>query len=387
MLNRILEISKRASKGGRRKIKLILLTIGEVNKNGLLWTEENVRRNLDSLKLISIVAELDDEKTVPNGHGLTGIYKSDISGRVDAFFENSEVVGALEKGEIEDAEIDGVMKRVLVGYGYIYYQRYPKFFEWLKKNILLSNIDSSIEIVGFEENDGEIIYEEGDNITDELRTPRDFDFSATAILSVPPADDNAIVLEVANKLNKEETKKMDELEMKTMIAEIKAAIAEVISKNDVLLAKIDELNVTVEEKDTAIVDLEAQCGMVKEEMSAKDVRISELEAEMVIKKDELDKVAMASKVTEMESAIKDFTKDEVEVAKELIEKFKEAPLVSEVNEIVAKINEGIVAKLIEDRKKVSEVNSDKDTKDIDIFSEICEAEADANEDYEDISIY
>ena len=52
-MNKVLEMSKRMSKGGRKRIRMVLLTIhkdGEMNKNGITWEEQNVLNNLESIK-------------------------------------------------------------------------------------------------------------------------------------------------------------------------------------------------------------------------------------------------------------------------------------------------------------------------------------------------
>ena len=59
MENHILEINKQISKGGRKNIRMILLTIheeGEMNRNGITWIEQYVLDNLESIKGIPICA-------------------------------------------------------------------------------------------------------------------------------------------------------------------------------------------------------------------------------------------------------------------------------------------------------------------------------------------
>ena len=72
----ILEMGSRKTKGGRRYIKMALLTIHDneedTNLNGLHWTEQNVLANIESIKGMPICCEFaDDTKTVPLGHGYT----------------------------------------------------------------------------------------------------------------------------------------------------------------------------------------------------------------------------------------------------------------------------------------------------------------------------
>ena len=230
MLNNILEISKRSSKGGRIKIKIALLKIHddieETNKNGLHWKEEYVQNALDSIKMMPICASFcDDDKRVPYDHGFTGEEVGE-DGVHEPIFENSETVGSFEYGAIETVSINGVDTKVLCGYGVLFNQRYPSFVKWVRENYALNKVDTSIEIMGLPFNDNKIIYEET-NPTDEYRTPKDFLFSASAILSVSPADDNAIVLEVAQK---QENKKEENKNMEFTIDDIKTTIQATITE-------------------------------------------------------------------------------------------------------------------------------------------------------------
>lgn len=209
-MNKILELSSKSSKGGRRKIKMVLLTLhneGETNLNGISWKEEYVLNNLESIKGIPICASFIDseDKEIPLDHGYTETVELG-NGKSEPLFNNSECCGVIEEAKIEDLEIDGEMKRVLVGYGVLFYQRYKKFCDYIKQNILLSEVKSSIEIVG--KDGGTIVYDGGYN--EKIRYPQVFDFSATAILgSVKEADENCYVLEVAQKKEQEEKQIMD----------------------------------------------------------------------------------------------------------------------------------------------------------------------------------
>ena len=256
MLGKILEISKQTSKGGRVPIKIALLKIHEdekeTNKNGLHWKEEYVLNAIDSVKLMPICASFCDEtKSTPLDHGLTG-EEIDNDGVREPLFENSETVGCFESANIEDVNVNGNDIRALVANGFLYNQRYPNFVKWVRQNKALGNVDSSIEIMGLETNDNKIIYEEAEP-KDEFRTPKEFVFSGTSILSVSPADDNAIVLEVAQKQENKEDKTLDEKELKELI---QSTISETNSKNEELLAKITELNSTISEKDSVIAEKE-----------------------------------------------------------------------------------------------------------------------------------
>ena len=153
MLNNILEVSKRASKGGRVPIKIALLKIHddptETNKNGLHWKREYISNAIESAKMMPICAEfINDDKDIPLGHGLTGsAINSD--GLEEPEFLNSETVGVIEGASIEEVKKDNDTFDVLVGSGYLYNQRYPKFVSWVRKNCATNEVDTSIEIIGY----------------------------------------------------------------------------------------------------------------------------------------------------------------------------------------------------------------------------------------------
>ena len=108
MNNQILEIGSKKIKGGRRSIKMVLLTIHDgtdTNLNGLHWKEEFVLNNLDSLKSMPICCEfLGDEKEVPHGHGYTDNVVVE-GNKSEPVFRNSECVGVIEYGKIETLEV------------------------------------------------------------------------------------------------------------------------------------------------------------------------------------------------------------------------------------------------------------------------------------------
>ena len=101
---KILEMSNRSDRGGRKKIRMALLTIHqnptETNENGIHWDENYVRANMDSLSGMPICASfLDEDKEIPFDHGLTEIREVE-NGVKDAFYENSEVVGIYPEGKL-----------------------------------------------------------------------------------------------------------------------------------------------------------------------------------------------------------------------------------------------------------------------------------------------
>lgn len=382
MFNNILEISKRASKGGRVPIKIALLKIHddpkETNLNGIHWDESYIQNAIDSAKMIPICAEFcDEDKSTPLGHGLTG-EEIDSDGVHEPVFENSETVGVIESANIETVNINGVDTKVLAGSGVLYNQRYPKFVKWVRNNFALGTVDTSIEIMGLESNDNKIKYLE-DKPTDKFRTPTDFVFSGTAILSVQPSDSNAVVLEVAQKLNKEEQIKMDEKELKELIH---STILEANNKTSEYDAKIEELNSQLVEKDNTISELNATVEQVQKALDDLKKEHETYWAERDALEKELGKLKAEARIGELNSAIEGFTDDEKKFAESEINAFNENPIDGDVNAIVDKIYAGIgqaSKKAVEDAK-IAEQNAAKENETIDIFSEVNSDNADNEED-------
>lgn len=393
--NNILEISKRASKGGRVPIKIALLKIhenkSETNKNGIHWDETFVTNSMDSAVMMPICTEfVDDTKSTPLGHGLTDIIV-DNDGVSSPIFENSETVGAIESVAIEtisDGEND---IKVLVGNGVLYSQRYPSFVKWVRTNYATSSVDTSIEVMGLPENNNKIIYLE-EEPTDEFRTPKDFLFSGTAILSLSPADDNAIVLEVAQK-KKEEEKNMD-FDMDELKSVIKATMTELNSNEEETAIKIAELNSQLAEKENVItqkneeiIELNANVEQVQKALDdlKKEHETYWVEREALEK--ELGKLKAERRIDELNNAVAEFTDEEKKFAELEINSFNEDPINGDINAIVDKIYSGIgqaSKKALEDAK-VAEINSAKESNVEDIFSEMC-TDTHVEED-EDINIF
>lgn len=397
MLGKILEISKQTSKGGRVPIKIALLKIHEdekeTNKNGLHWKEEYVLNAIDSVKLMPICASFCDEtKSAPLDHGLTG-EEIDNDGVREPLFENSETVGCFESANIEDVNVNGNDIRALVANGFLYNQRYPNFVKWVRQNKALGNVDSSIEIMGLKTNDNKIVYEESEP-KDEFRTPKEFVFSGTSILSVSPADDNAIVLEVAQKQENKEDKTLDEKELKELI---QSTISETNSKNEQLLAKITELNSTISEKDSVIAEKEEKIvelnATVEQVQKALDDLKKEHEtywSEREALEKELGALKAKARIGELNTAIEGFSDEEKKYAESEINSFNEKPLEGNIDAIVDKIYAGIgqASKKADTEAKVAEQNSAKENKDnevIDIFSEMCSETQDNEE--ENVNIF
>ncbi len=373
MLNGILEVAKRASKGGKVPIKIALLKIhtdiNETNENGLHWNKEYVTNASESAKMIPICAEFcDDTKSVPFGHGLTGEARN-AEGLDEPLFENSDVVGVIESTSVENIQIKDTEVLALVGSGYLYNQRYPKLVKWVRDNYALGTVDTSIEIMGTAENNNKIVYLEG-TPAPEYRTPKEFVFTGTAILSVAPADTNAIVLEVAEKKVEKEDNKMGDNELKALIQN---TIAEACSKNDELTAKITELNETITSKDSEIAELNASVEKLQKDLDdakkEQEGAVSEREA---LEK-QLGEMKTSQKLAELNTLLKKYTEDEQAFASNEINAFKEKPLEGDLSEIKSKICVGIVEKQ-KSEEKTSEINSAKEETVEDIFAEMCSVE-------------
>ncbi|MSA02158.1 hypothetical protein GKG47_08900 [Lactonifactor sp. BIOML-A3] len=396
MLNNILELSKKATQGGRVPIKIALLKIhedvNETNKNGIHWELEYVKRAMESAKMMPICAEFcTEEKSTPFGHGLTETIISD-DGIKEPLFQNSETVGVIENVSIEDiSEGDSTIK-VLCGNGYLFNQRYPNFVKWVRQNYALSQVDTSIEIMGLPENNNKISYLE-DNPTDEYRTPMAFLFSGTAIISLSPADDDAVVLEVAQKQKIKEENKLMEFNLEDFKSAIKSTILECNAKDETFISEINELTEQLKEKETCIEEKEKEICALTASVEQVQKALDELKAEHdsywtereVLEK-ELGKLRAEKRISELNEAIKEFTDDERKFAESEINSFNENPMNSEIDAIVSKIYAEIGKAKKATDEKVTELNSKKFDVDVDdIFSEMC-AEALTSED-DDTNIF
>ena len=365
-MNKILEINKRISKGGRKNIRMVLLTIheeGEMNRNGITWVEQYVLDNLESIKGIPICATfLDEDKEDLYDHGYTETVESE-DGKSEPLFLNSESVGVIEDAKIEVIEIDGETKKVLVGYGYIFCQRYPNLCEKLES----SKVKSSIEIMGTDENDRKIIYDGG--YKEKGRKPMVFDFTGTCLLGVLEADENCYVLEVAENKNKEEKLNMDE---NKIIEVIQKAITETNAVKADTETKIAELNSQIEAKDAEIKEANEAKEVAENNASEKDSKIAELEAENAKLKEELAACKKREACEAFDAMLVNYTDDEKKCVESEINAYKENPLDGNADEIISKICRNIVEnqKKAEADAKIAEQNEVKENETIDIFSEV-----------------
>lgn len=363
-MNKILEINKRV--GGRKNIRMVLLTIheeGEMNRNGITWVEQYVLDNLESIKGIPICATfLDEDKEDLYDHGYTETVESE-EGKSEPLFLNSESVGVIEDAKIEVIEIDGETKKVLVGYGYIFCQRYPNLCEKLES----SKVKSSIEIMGTDENNRKIIYDGG--YKEKGRKPMVFDFTGTCLLGVLEADENCYVLEVAENKNKEEKLNMDE---NKIIEVIQKAITETNAVKADTETKIAELNSQIEAKDAEIKEANEAKEVAENHASEKDSKIAELEAENAKLKEELAACKKREACEAFDAMLVNYTDDEKKCVESEINAYKENPLDGNADEIISKICRNIVEnqKKAEADAKIAEQNETKENETIDIFSEV-----------------
>ena len=255
----IYEISSENKIVGRRPIKVVLHEVfpddTQFQENGISWKEEYVLANLHSVVGMSIVVEfLTEDRDVPYGHGMTDIRDEDNL----PLFEDATMVGHFDKAYVDDVEIGGVMKRVLIAEGTLDEMRYPKFVAWLRENMTDSVVKGSVEIVGKPEHEGHIIYSGG--WKDQGRVPQFYDYSGYAILGVKPADEAAIVMELNNKKSNKEDQKMEEKlkELMAAVTGISTGISESNSKWDEYWAKVDGLQAQITQLNADIKQKEAE---------------------------------------------------------------------------------------------------------------------------------
>jgi hypothetical protein len=266
---------------GRVRIKMSALEIvpnkSYYNDNGISWLEPYINDNIKSaIGMDYVVSWLDEENQIPNDHGKR-FYDED--GNIQ--FEGV-VVGSVLDAYIEDVEIDGVTKKLLMTEGYLNSQRYGKFVKWLKEEVQNGKVYGSIEINGKGKNkniiyEGEYIDKDGNLLTP--RVPKIYDFSALAILHniVEPADKNSQVFEVnskeENNLNinnksSEGGKEMDE----KLILELNNKIEDKTNEINNLKSNIEAKNVEVNTLTTKVTELETKLS----EMNSTLVEVNKL---------------------------------------------------------------------------------------------------------------
>ena len=400
------ELSSKKYKNGRRKFTATLYELQppecvvddvgtKYNKNGITFLEEYAKKQLDSIKDMSVrVSFIDDERTIISDHGETGII-NDMP-----VFENATTVGHFVKGWIDDVEINGETKRCVLGEGYLDEMCYPAFVASLESDLNNNvSVDGSIEIYKTKDNEG-IVYKNG--WLEKGRIPVEYVHSGWDMVMFP-ADSSSTLIELNN--NKEEKTKM-EFNMSEIKETIQSVISECNDKSADYETKISELNSQIETKDAELASKESTISELN--ASVEDLRktLKQMEedrdtywAERTILEQELAKAKVAEKLAELDDSLAEFNAEEKDVAKDDIKKLKENinackkteelnEVTSEINSIKSKICMAIVEKQkkAESEARIAEQNSFKETKVEDIFSEICE-EKNKDEKFEDVNIF
>ena len=387
----IYEISSENKIAGRRPIKVVLHEIFPDNtrwqENGISWKEEYVQANLHSVVGMSIVAEfLTEDRDVPYNHGMTDVREEDKL----PLFEDATMVGHFDKAYVDDVEIGGVTKRCLVAEGTLDEMRYPKFVAWLRENMADSVVKGSVEIVGKPEHDGYIIYSGG--WKEEGRVPQYYDYSGYAILSVKPADEAAIVMELNNKKLDKEDGTMDEKTKNELMAAVTGAVSEVNSKWEEYWAKVDTLLAEISQLKADIAQKEADIKQLQAEAAAKEAAEAGLteanaakeaaEASLVEANAKITEMQNAAAVAELNAALAPYTEEQRAVAKEDIDAFNSNPGSVEINSIVGKICTAMVQTARE--SKIAETNA---ASQIDVFGMTDDAGKKENTDPADVDVF
>lgn len=390
----IYEISSENRIAGRRPIKVVLHEIFPDNtrwqENGISWKEEYVRANLHSVIGMSIVAAfLTEDRDVPYDHGMTEVREEDRL----PLFEDATMVGHFDKAYIGDVEIEGVTKRCLIAEGTLDEMRYPKFVAWLREHMAESTVKGSVEIVGKPEHDGYIIYSDG--WKDEGRVPQDYDYSGYAILSVKPADEAAIVMELNNKKTDKEDETMDEKTKNELMAAVASAVSEVNSKweeywakVDALQADISQLKADIAQKEADIKQLQADYDKEYAAKEAAELGLTEAnaakeaaEASLNEANAKIAEMGNAAAVAELNAALAPYTEEQRAVAQEEIDAFNANPGSVEINSIIGKICTAMVEAARE--SKVTETNS---ANQIDVFGMMDDA-GDQDDGSADVNVF
>ena len=377
----IYEISSENKIAGRRPIKVVLHEIFPDNtrwqENGISWKEEYVQANLHSVVGMSIVAEfLTEDRDVPYNHGMTDVREEDKL----PLFEDATMVGHFDKAYVDDVEIGGVTKRCLVAEGTLDEMRYPKFVAWLRENMADSVVKGSVEIVGKPEHDGYIIYSGG--WKEEGRVPQYYDYSGYAILSVKPADEAAIVMELNNKKLDKEDGTMDEKTKNELMAAVTGAVSEVNSKWEEYWAKVDTLLAEISQLKADIAQKEADIKQLQADYDKEAAAKGAAEASLVEANAKITEMQNAAAVAELNAALAPYTEEQRAVAKEDIDAFNSNPGSVEINSIVGKICTAMVQAARE--SQIAETNA---ASQIDVFGMTDDAGKKENTDPADVDVF
>ena len=391
------EISKRASKNGRRKFKAILHEIypdesvdeakgvGTIyNRNGITWQKAYCEAALPTIQDMSIRVEfLNDERTEICGHGDTGATQDGLP-----IFENAETIGHFTKGYISEIEdVDGEKKTVCIGEGYLDEMCYQNYVSKLIEDIENNNPPSgSVEIYRTDNNDA-IVYRFG--YKEQGRIPSEFIYSGYALLGIPPADETAKILEL-NEKNKEDLNEMTDVEIKALVSqtveELSARTSEINKCKEECDAKIAEANAAVEkitaeknEIEANAQQIQAALDQVEAERTELSKKFDELWEEHKALEKALGEAKARERIGEMNAAIAEFSDEEKAYAQAEIDAFNTDPTTTEINSIVNKIWEGIGKAARANEKVVAEQNAADDATVEDIFSEVETTDASAED--------
>ena len=389
------EIFSETKKGqnGRRKFKAILYQIypdscideanevgTDYNLNGITWIKEYCEKALPSIKGMSLRCEfLDEERTELCGHGMT-----DVDDGVP-IFENATVIGTFQDGYIDEVELPtGETITACIGVGEIDSSCYHNLCEKLDENIANGIYPcGSVEIMRTADNDG-IVYKYG--YKDKGRIPTEFIHSGYAILGIAPSDKTAKLVELNE--HKEETKTMNEAEIKALIEQTVSTytnqIAEINQCKSDCESKIAELSQAVETVTNEKNEIVAESAKIQEALEACKADLKKKNEELDAlweERNALDKALGEAKakerIGELNAAIAEFSDEEKAFAQAEIDAFNAAPVESEINSVVDKILIGIGKRAREEAaaKVVAEQNAANDASIEDIFSAIEEPAA------------
>ena len=294
------------------------------------------------------------------GHGLTGVSEG------KPVFQNAVVVGTSLNPKIEDIELNGRTVRVLTAEAEIDEFTYPNFVKWLEKQIAEgSAVTGSVEIAASKSN-SPIIYDGG--YKEKGRVPMDYIYGGYAVISIKPADNSAVMLELNNASNSTNTNEEGNIIMnKEMIKE--ALADEFKSVNDKIselnqcekiAAELNASNEAAAAKDGEITALKVEVETLKGEINAKNGEIETLKGEIAGAAAKTAEIEKKQLISELNEAIKGFTDEQKERVKDKIAAFKEKPVQTEINSIVSDIKCAIADKALADAKVVAEQNSAKE---------------------------
>ena len=389
------EIFSETKKGqnGRRKFKAILYQIypdscideanevgTDYNLNGITWIKEYCEKALPSIKGMSLRCEfLDEERTELCGHGMT-----DVDDGVP-IFENATVIGTFQDGYIDEVELPtGETITACIGVGEIDSSCYHNLCEKLDENIANGIYPcGSVEIMRTADNDG-IVYKYG--YKEKGRIPTEFIHSGYAILGIAPSDKTAKLVELNE--HKEETKTMNEAEIKALIEQTVSTytnqIAEINQCKSDCESKVAELSQAVETVTNEKNEIIAESAKIQEALEACKADLKKKNEELDAlweERNALDKALGEAKakerIGELNAAIAEFSDEEKAFAQAEIEAFNAAPVESEINSVVDKILIGIGKRAREEAaaKVVAEQNAANDASIEDIFSAVEEPAA------------